>query len=90
VDILFLRRDNPGGLIKTGGDIDNRIKVLFDGLRMPDNHNQVPEPPGPGENPFHCLLENDSLITDVCITTDQLLLPLGDQEKIHDVLLVST
>jgi hypothetical protein len=36
LDILFLRRDNPGNLIASGGDIDNRLKVLFDGLRMPE------------------------------------------------------
>src|SRR2546428_2812835 len=30
LDILFLRRDGPGSLIKSGGDIDNRLKVLFD------------------------------------------------------------
>src|SRR5436190_8268168 len=30
LDILFLRRDMPGGpLIRSGGDIDNRLKVLF-------------------------------------------------------------
>jgi hypothetical protein len=40
LDILFLRRDNPGSMIQSGGDIDNRIKVLLDGLRMP---NSVPE-----------------------------------------------
>ena len=30
LDITFLRRDNVGSLIRNGGDIDNRIKVLFD------------------------------------------------------------
>lgn len=35
LEILFLRRDVPGNLIASGGDIDNRIKVLFDGLKMP-------------------------------------------------------
>jgi hypothetical protein len=35
LDILFLRRDSPGNLVKSGGDIDNRLKVLLDGLRMP-------------------------------------------------------
>jgi hypothetical protein len=33
--ILFLRRDQPGNLVTSGGDIDNRIKVLLDALRMP-------------------------------------------------------
>jgi hypothetical protein len=33
LDILFLRRENPGSLISGGGDLDNRLKVLFDALR---------------------------------------------------------
>jgi len=41
LDILFLRRDNPGHLIKSGGDIDNRIKVLLDGLRMPKDVSEL-------------------------------------------------
>lgn len=35
LDILFLRRDAPGKIIGGGGDIDNRLKVLFDALRKP-------------------------------------------------------
>jgi hypothetical protein len=35
LDVLFLRRESAGGLVKYGGDLDNRIKVLFDALRMP-------------------------------------------------------
>ena len=41
LDILFLRRDQPGALVKHGGDIDNRIKVLLDALRMPDECHEV-------------------------------------------------
>src|SRR6187397_3050423 len=35
LDILFLRQEQPGSLILQGGDLDGRIKTLFDGLRMP-------------------------------------------------------
>lgn len=35
LDVLFLRKEEPGALIKQGGDIDNRIKTLFDGLKVP-------------------------------------------------------
>lgn len=65
LDILFLRRDSPGNLIKSGaGDIDNRIKVLFDALRMPTEAQELTgESPSDDENPFYCLLEDDSLIT---------------------------
>jgi hypothetical protein len=88
LDILFLRRDSPGGLIRSGGDIDNRIKVLFDGLQMPHSCSGIPEVPGEGEDPFHCLLEDDTLITEAKITTDRLLTPLNAEERIHAVELV--
>jgi hypothetical protein len=89
LDILFLRRDNPGGIIESSGDIDNRLKVLLDGLRMPTD---VKELGGisieDDENPFYCLLENDTLITRISVTTDRLIIPLQTNEKINDVVLV--
>jgi hypothetical protein len=88
LDILFLRRDAPGHLVTSGGDIDNRIKVLFDGLRMPKASNEIDGAPQEGEDPFYCLLEDDSLITRVNVTTDRLLTPKADDEHIHDVVLV--
>jgi hypothetical protein len=91
LDILFLRRDSPGDqpLIKSGGDIDNRLKVLFDALRMPANKEECGGfSPDQNESPFFCLLEDDRLITDVNVTTDRLLIPRADDEHIHDVELV--
>jgi hypothetical protein len=88
LDILFLRRDPPGKIVSGGGDIDNRIKVLFDALRMPQACNEIDGAPGVGEDPFFCLLEDDSLITRVSVTTDRLLLPKTDDEHIHDVMLI--
>jgi hypothetical protein len=89
LDILFLRRDHPGDLVKHGGDIDNRMKVLLDALRMPDECSEVAgEPPGPDEDPFFCLLKDDKLITELRITTDRLLTPVEVDERIHDVHLI--
>ena len=89
LDILFLRRDNPGNLVRSGGDIDNRIKVLFDGLKMPSSLEEIGgHPPAPDENPFFCLLEDDSLITGASVTTDRLLLPQATDEHLHEVHLV--
>jgi hypothetical protein len=89
LDILFLRRDNPGNLIGNLGDIDNRIKVLFDGLRMPRDVKELGGYPiDPDENPFFCLLEDDKLITGVTVTTDRLIIPKQPAEDIGDVLLV--
>lgn len=88
LDILFLRRDFPGGLVSYGGDIDNRLKVLMDSLAVPNNTRGMPESPEPGEDPLYCLLEDDSLITSISITTDRLLTPIASDEGEHDVVLV--
>jgi hypothetical protein len=81
LDILFLRPEPSGQIIKTGGDIDNRLKTLFDGLRRPTNINEIPtgDTPQSDEIPFHCLLSDDGLITKVTVATDQLL-----DAKSHD------
>lgn len=56
---------------------------------MPQYNSEIESfPPDPGENPFFCLLEDDRLITDVAVTTDRLLLPMEQDEQIHDVHLV--
>jgi hypothetical protein len=83
LDILFLRPGSPGSVITQGGDIDNRLKTLFDGLQIPDENQIVAAPPPSpdqtkapwGGAPFFCLLENDVLITRVNVETDRLLKP---------------
>jgi hypothetical protein len=90
LDILFLRRANPGDIVGHGGDVDNRIKTLFDALRVPSNGGEIPGDarPEPSEDPFFCLLEDDALITDIRVTTDRLLRPLSVSESETDVFLV--
>ncbi len=89
LDILFLRRDDPGNLIIDGGDIDNRVKTLFDGLKIPDDCTALRNnPPTQDEDPLFCLLRDDRLITEVKVTTDRLLTPLESDENVHDVHLV--
>ena len=75
LDITFLRPEEPGSIVTKGGDIDNRIKTLLDGLRMPKSANEIPSDDNPhdGEDPFFCLLEDDSLVTHLSVTTDRLL-----------------
>ena len=82
LDILFLRPEEPGAVITRSGDIDNRLKTLFDALSIPQA-GQIPsgDSPREDEEPFHCLLEDDNLITGVNITVDRLLGPAcGPQE----------
>ena len=40
LDVLFLRRGNPGSIIKDG-DIDNRLLTLADGLRLPKGEKEI-------------------------------------------------
>jgi hypothetical protein len=65
----------PGHIVTQNGDIDNGLKILFDSLRIPNNvQNELPtDQPGPEEDPFFCLLEDDKLITKVAVSTDRLL-----------------
>jgi hypothetical protein len=74
LNILFLRRDFPAGVI-SAGDLDNRIKTLIDALRKPHNANELKgnETPADGEDPFYCLLEDDDLVTGLTVETDMLL-----------------
>ena len=77
LQIFFLRPEAPGHLITQGGDIDNRLKTLFDALRMPRVVSELPSKDAPreGEDPFYCLLEDDAFITELDVKTDMLLDP---------------
>jgi hypothetical protein len=78
LDIFLLWPSPPGSILKkSGGDIDNRLKTLFDALKYPWERNSLPpgSVPLPGEDPFYCLLEDDSLITRLSVETDRLLEP---------------
>lgn len=76
IDIL-MRQGMPDKIITEGGDIDSRLKTIFNALRVPDNKEALPKinRPDNGEDPFFCLLEDDNLITKVTMSTDRLLLP---------------
>jgi hypothetical protein len=88
LDILFLRRENPGNLVSGGGDLDNRIKVLFDALRMPQDENEVRGLSPDGSKLLFCLAEDDKLITGFRVTTDRLLEPASSQTEENNVRLI--
>lgn len=75
--ITILRPEAPGSIVAQGGDIDNRLKTLLDALEVPSEPNALPvnATPGPEEDPFFCLLEDDALITRIDVATDRLLEP---------------
>jgi hypothetical protein len=89
LEILFLRPDSPGAILKSG-DIDNRLKTLFDALRMPSGKDELGgyNFPDDTEKPFYCLLEDDCLITKVSVETDMLLEPIGGAFDVNDARIV--
>ena len=90
--ITLLRPEPPGNLLTQGGDIDNRLKTLFDALTMPRHANALPEGAAPDteENPFFCLLEDDNLVTSVQVRTEQLLEPSTDPSLVDLFIFVRT
>lgn len=92
VEILFLRQGDPGALISRAGDIDNRLKTLFDAMAMPRNAAQLggAAAPAEGEDPFFCLLEDDSVITKASVETDTLLQAASSPPDPNDCRLVIT
>lgn len=85
LEILFLRRDIPGSII-TAGDIDNRIKTIIDALRRPRSQNELVNDdiaPRDGEDPFYCLLEDDSQVSHLVVETDTLLDPATNDDADH-------
>lgn len=80
LDILMLRDGRPGGTLT---DVDNRLKTIFDALRMPKDAQELgagsdrgKQNPASDENPFYVVLEDDKYITHLSVTTDTLLDPV--------------
>jgi hypothetical protein len=84
LSVTLLRPEPPGGLITQGGDIDNRLKTLFDALTMPRHLSALPSgaAPEPDQTPFFCLLEDDNLVIAVSVRTEQLLEPVCDSSLV--------
>src|ERR1019366_2795335 len=80
LDILLLRPEEDRFIFEQG-DIDGQVKTLFDALRIPDSPDETDgAAPAPDEHPFFCLLQNDKLISEVKVTTDQLLMLPHEKE----------
>ncbi len=91
LEITLLRPEPAGSLVVSGGDIDNRVKTLLDSLKIPDP-NALPRDANPeaGEDPFFCLLEDDSLVTELEVRTRQLLEPGTSRGEVVVLLEVHT
>lgn len=74
IEILLLRPDEKRFVFEQG-DIDGQVKTLLDALRMPDNTDETGgASPTADEKPLFCLLEDDRLVSEVKVTSDQLLM----------------
>ena len=73
LDITILLPHAVGAIVHNGGDIDNRIKTLFDALRIPAVTSEIPSNDSfnYGTEGMFCLLQDDKLINRVSITSYQ-------------------
>ena len=78
-EITWLRNEEPGALIQ-GGDLDNRLKTLFDALRIPQTEEEAA---GMTQEMCFCLLEDDVLIRNIRIKTGRLLEQMAKDTDIH-------
>jgi hypothetical protein len=79
LDILLLRPEEKKYIFRQG-DIDGQLKTLFDAFRRPADIGEAGgNTPTDDENPFFCLLQDDRLISEVRVVTDQLLLLPGER-----------
>lgn len=87
LDILFLRPGAPGEIVKSG-DIDNRLKTLFDALKIPESAQALGGSPVQSD-PVFCLLQDDGLVTELRVVTDHLWgLPNQPEVRANEVFLV--
>lgn len=85
LDISMLRPGPSGSIVGNDGDIDNRLKTLFDALRMPLTASEIPRgaPLVEDDQQMFCLLEDDKLIQHVSVRTDRLLERVEHQTEVE-------
>lgn len=89
LDILILQRQGPFPVFSPIGDLDNRIKTLIDGLRMPEQCSEVAgQSPEPDENPFFVLMDDDKTIFQLQVSADKLWVPPGPNEPENDIVAI--
>jgi len=54
-------------------DIDNRVKTLLDGLRLPQNEHEIGQNTPDNAGPIFTLLDDDHLVTRISVNTSHLL-----------------
>lgn len=67
LSITFLFPYEVGSIVVQGGDIDNRLKTLFDALRIPLSSTELPADDDfdYSDDGMYCLLQDDKLINSI-------------------------
>lgn len=81
IDVTMLSVENAGIFSATQGDIDNRLKTLFDALSIPPE-SQAATIKLALPDITVCLVEDDRLIRDVRVRVGELLLPVDDNSTV--------
>ena len=73
LSLTLLVPHEVASIVSNGGDIDNRIKTLFDALRVPSTDSELPGSDSfdYAEGDMYCLLQDDKLINRVSIRSYQ-------------------
>ena len=88
LDILLLTNGSFG--VVENGDIDNRLKTLFDALKMPtSNELRSVRELDKIEDPFFCLLEDDKFITSLSVESDVLWSESSEKNCVNLVIAVN-
>jgi hypothetical protein len=91
--MVMLRAEPEGRIFVRSGDLDNRLKTLLVALKVPNDETALLDnaSPSPDETPFFCLLDDDSLVTNVDIQTAHWLEPdVQDSDEVVLLLRVRT
>lgn len=91
LSITILVPHEVGRIVQNGGDIDNRIKTLFDALRVPAVSSEIPSSDQfeYGQTGMYCLLQDDKLINRVSIRSYQDHAPI-DADSVKCLIEVET
>lgn len=81
IDFRILR---PSHDLVNAPDIDNQVKVLFDGLKMPRTLDEMGKQAVASPSPLYVLLEDDGLVNKITSTQDELLQPILGKSDISN------
>ncbi|MBN9425872.1 MAG: hypothetical protein J0H09_05140 [Burkholderiales bacterium] len=91
LQITILVPNKDAAAVREGGDLDNRLKTLFDALRAPAQPNEIPDTDEfdyAGEGMF-CLMRDDNLIKNISVQMHQDYAPI-DKDTVLCLMLVNT